>query len=292
MNRARAAARVRIRRYGPPDGRARGADDRVAGEEPLELRYRVGDAWEPLVVTMRTPGADFELAAGFLLAEGIVRERRDLPGMAYCVDVDEDQHYNVVNVDLGPGARLPAAHELRRFAATSACGVCGKGQLEALSMAGCASVPPIAPVNASLIASLPERMRERQDLFERTGGLHAAALFGADGALLALREDVGRHNALDKLLGWAFLEGRVPVHGALVCVSGRASFELAQKCVAAGVGLLAAVSAPSSLAVDVARRFGLTLAGFVRAGRFNVYAGAERVVDDVTSTSDADRSRP
>ena len=286
MNRARAAARVRVRRYGPPDGPARGSDDRVAGEEPLELRYRVGDAWAPLVLTMRTPGADFELAAGFLLAEGIVRERRDLRGMAYCVDVDEDQHYNVVNVDLGPGAHLPEAHELRRFAATSACGVCGKGQLEALSMAGCAAVSPIAPVRASLIASLPERMREHQGLFDRTGGLHAAALFGAEGALLALREDVGRHNALDKLLGWAFLEGRVPLDETLVCVSGRSSFELAQKCVVAGVGLLAAVSAPSSLAIDVARRFGLTLAGFVRGGRFNVYAGADRVIDDLGDTAD------
>jgi FdhD protein len=286
VSRARAAARVRVRRFGPPDGPARGASDRVAGEEPLELRHRVGDAWAPLVVTMRTPGADFELAAGFLLAEGIVRDRRDLRGMAYCVDVGEDQHYNVLNVDLGPGARRPATHELRRFAATSACGVCGKGQLEALSMAGCEPVSPLAPVSASLIASLPERMREHQDLFDRTGGLHAAALFGADGALLALREDVGRHNALDKLLGWAFLEGRVPLDGALVCVSGRSSFELAQKCVVAGVGLLAAVSAPSSLAIEVARRFGLTLAGFVRGGRFNVYAGAERVVDDLAAHLD------
>jgi FdhD protein len=281
VTRPRAAARVRVRRYGRSVGPVRSVDDRVAGEEPLELRYRDGGAWAPLVLTMRTPGADFELAAGLLLAEGIVRERGDLRGMAYCVDVDEQQQYNVVNVDLGPAARLPDAHELRRFAATSACGVCGKGQLEALSMAGCAPVSPLAPVRASLIASLPERMRERQGLFDRTGGLHAAALFDPDGTLLALREDVGRHNALDKVLGWALLEGRVPLDGGLVCVSGRASFELVQKCAVAGAGLLAAVSAPSSLAIDVARRFGVTLAGFVRGGGFNVYAGADAVVDDL-----------
>ena len=284
MTRAGPAVRVRLRRYGAPsaDARAHGISDRVAGEEPLELRHRVGDAWEPLLVTMRTPGADFELAAGFLLAEGIVRDRADVRGMAYCVDVDESQRYNVVNVDLGPGARRPEPHELRRFAATSACGVCGKAQLEALEVAGCRPVPTSPPAPASLITSLPERMRAQQALFDRTGGLHAAALFTPDGALMALREDVGRHNALDKVLGWALLQGHVPLHGALVCVSGRASFELAQKCVVAGVAVLAAVSAPSSLAIDVARRFGLTLAGFVRDGRFNLYAGEERVVDDLS----------
>ena len=290
MSRAGPSTRVRVRRYGAAAAGIRGRSDRVAGEEPLELRHRVGDAWEPLVVTMRTPGADFELAAGFLLAEGIVRERADLRGMAYCVDGDETQRYNVVNVDLAPSARRPEPHELRRFAATSACGVCGKGQLEALEVAGCRTVPAGPPVPASRIARLPERMRAEQALFERTGGLHAAALFAPDGALLALREDVGRHNALDKVLGWALLEGRVPLHGALVCVSGRASFELAQKCVVAGVALLAAVSAPSSLAIDVAHRFDLALAGFVRDGRFNLYAGDERVVDDLSTARSATRS--
>ena len=258
---------------------ATSALDRVAGEEPLELRSLEPEGAVPLVLTMRTPGADFELAAGFLLSERIVRSRQDLRGMAYCTDVDEEQHYNVINVDLAPTARRPEAHELRRFAATSACGVCGKGQLEALSMDGCSPVPESPPLAPSLIASLPERLRERQALFERTGGLHAAGLFERDGTLLAVREDVGRHNALDKLLGWAFLEDRLPLTGALVCVSGRASFELAQKCVVAGVAVLAAVSAPSSLAIEVSKRFGLTLAAFVRDGRFNLYAGTERVVD-------------
>ena len=282
MTRARPATRVRVRRFDAVDA-PRDVDDRVAGEEPLELRWRQSDGWTPLVITMRTPGADFELAAGFLLAEGIIRSRDDLRGMAYCTDVDEEQHYNVVNVDLAPSARRPEDHELRRFTATSACGVCGKGQLEALSLAGCRPLPPCEPVPATLIASLPERMRAHQALFDRTGGPHAAALFDRHGTLLALREDVGRHNALDKLLGWALQQGLLPLHGALVCVSGRASYELAQKCVVAGVSLLAAISAPSSLAIEVARGFDLVLAGFVRNGRFNLYVGGERVVDDLAT---------
>ena len=290
MTRARPANRVRVRRFGVAGG-PRAVDDRVAGEEPLELRWRQGDGWTPLVITMRTPGADFELAAGFLLAEGIVGSRDDLRGMAYCSDVAEEQHDNVVNVELAPSARRPTVEELRRFAATSACGVCGKGQLEALSMAGCRPVAASDPFPASLIASLPGRMRAHQALFDRTGGLHAAALFDHHGALLALREDVGRHNALDKLFGWALLEGLLPLHGALVCVSGRASYELAQKCVVAGVSLLAAVSAPSSLAIDVARRFDLALAGFVRDGRFNLYTGEARVVDDLAATRATDLRR-
>jgi FdhD protein len=280
VTRAAPSTRVRVRRFG--DGAVRRAHaDHVAGEEPLELRWRENGRYRPLLVTMRTPGADFEFAAGFLLAEGIVRDRTDLHGMRYCTDVGEAQRYNVLNLDLGPDARIPSAEELRRFAATAACGVCGKGQLEALEMAGCRPVAQTGPVPASLIASLPGRMRAAQALFDRTGGLHAAALFDATGELLALREDVGRHNALDKVLGWALLEDRVPLGGALVCVSGRASFELAQKCVAAGASVLAAVSAPSSLSIEVARRFGLVLAGFVRDGRFNLYAGAEHVADDL-----------
>jgi FdhD protein len=286
VNPARAAARARVRRYGGSGRRLR--DDRVAGEEPLELRFHDGERWRPLVVTMRTPGADFELAAGFLLAEGIVRRREDVRGMAYCTRVEPEQRHNVVNVELAPGARRPEEHELRRFAATSACGVCGKGQLEALHVAGCRSLPVGAPVAASLIASLPARMRRDQTLFQRTGGLHAAALFDAAGEPLAVREDVGRHNALDKVIGWALLEDRIPLTGALACVSGRASFELAQKCVIAGVGLLAAISAPSSLAIDVARRFCLVLAGFVRDGGFNLYAGEERVVDDLPARAEVD----
>jgi FdhD protein len=286
MNRASPATRVRIRRFGQ-GGPTRERDDHVAGEEPLELRWRQGGDWSPLLVTMRTPGADFEFAAGFLLSEGIVAHRRDLQGISYCTDVDEAQQYNVVNVDLGDSARAPTAAELRHFAATASCGVCGKGQLEALTLQGCRPLPNGTSVRASVIASLPERLRAAQPLFDRTGGLHAAGLFDRDGTLLALREDVGRHNALDKVLGWALLEDRVPLADTLVCVSGRASYELAQKCVAAGAPLLAAVSAPSSLAIDVARRFGLALAGFVRGGGFNLYAGMERVLDDVTGVAEA-----
>jgi FdhD protein len=286
VSRASPATRVRVRRYGP-GATARTSDDHVAGEEPLELRWRQGGEWAPLLVTMRTPGADFDFAAGFLLAEGIIGHRRDLRRMAYCTDVDEAQRYNVVNVELAATARAPTAAELRHFAATASCGVCGKGQLEALTLQGCRPLPTGERVRASVIASLPERLRAAQPLFERTGGLHAAGLFDRSGTLLALREDVGRHNALDKVLGWALLEDRVPLADALVCVSGRASYELAQKCVSAGVPLLAAVSAPSSLAIDVARRFGLALAGFVRGGGFNLYTGAERVVDDVSESAPA-----
>ncbi len=280
--RASPATRVRVRRFGA-GGPARERDDHVAGEEPLELRWRQGGDWSPLLVTMRTPGADFEFAAGFLLSEGIVGHRRDLRRISYCTDVDEAQRFNVVNVELADTARAPTTAELRHFAATASCGVCGKGQLEALSLQGCEPLPEGAPVRASVIAALPARLRAAQPLFERTGGLHAAGLFDLSGSLLALREDVGRHNALDKVLGWALLEDRVPLADTLVCVSGRASYELAQKCVAAGVPLLASVSAPSSLAIDVARRFGLALAGFVRGGGFNLYAGTERVVDDVST---------
>jgi FdhD protein len=282
VRRASPATRVRVRRYGPA-APSRRSDDHVVGEEPLELRWRQGGGeWTPLLVTMRTPGADFEFAAGFLLSEGIVRSRADLRQMAYCQTVEADQRHNVVNVDLAPSARAPTAAELRHFAATASCGVCGKGQLEALTLQGCAPLPPGRRVRASVVASLPERLRAAQPLFERTGGLHAAGLFTSDGTLLAAREDVGRHNALDKLLGWALLEDRVPLADTLVCVSGRASYELAQKCVAAGVPVLAAVSAPSSLAVALARRFGLALAAFVRGGRFNLYAGEERVHDDLS----------
>ncbi|MDA0700431.1 MAG: formate dehydrogenase accessory sulfurtransferase FdhD [bacterium] len=270
-----------IRRFGAPAGRRDGRE-RVAGEEPLQLRLDLDDGSTPLVTTMRTPGADFELAAGFLLAEGIVRRRSDLLGLSYCRDVDDGERYNVVHVRLGPGAQVPAASTLHRFAATAACGVCGKGQLISLADRGCAPVVDGVRVSAALLATLPDRLRRHQPVFERTGGLHAAGLFTADGGLLAVREDVGRHNALDKLFGWAFLAD-VPLAGTMVCVSGRAGYELLQKCVVARVPVFAAVSAPSSLAVAVARGFGITLAAFVRDGRFNVYAHEERVLDDLAA---------
>jgi len=284
VRRAAPAVLAPVRRYGAGAGAGPGARERLAGEEPLQLRLEGDDGSTPLVTTMRTPGADFELAAGFLLAEGIVRDRDDLLGLRYCREVEERERYNVVHVRLGRGARVPAPTSLHRFAATAACGVCGKGQLTSLAERGCAPLDDDVRVGAALLASLPERLRRHQPLFARTGGLHAAGLFTADGRLLAAREDVGRHNALDKVLGWALLAG-VPLAGTLLCVSGRAGYELLQKCVVARVPVFAAVSAPSSLAVEVARSFGVTLAAFVRDGRFNVYAGADRVIDDLGGPS-------
>lgn len=258
--------------------------DAVATEEPLEIRLltdadgRAASAnGTTVAVTMRTPGNDFELAAGFLHGEGIVRAREELRSLRYCTAVPENERANVVNVRLR-AAELPALERLERhFTMTSACGVCGKAHLDALEVRCPAPLGPGPVVPAGVLESLPERLREAQALFGRTGGLHAAGLFRPDGTLLALREDVGRHNALDKLLGWALLQARLPLSDHLVCVSGRASYELLQKGVAAGVSFFAAVSAPSSLAVEVAQRFGVTLVGFLRDRRFNVYTWERRV---------------
>ncbi len=268
--------------------------DAVATEEPLEIRLRatmpapagralpVRPAPVPphrtLAITMRTPGADLELAAGFLYGEGIVRHRDDIARLGYCDSpgMDDERRANVVTVDLhGPPPDLGALE--RHFVTTSACGVCGKASLDSLRVKAPAPLPPGPELASAVLRTLPVTLREAQGLFAATGGLHAAALFEADGRLLALREDVGRHNAVDKLVGWALLEGRLPLHRHLVMVSGRSSFEIVQKCVMAGVSALCAVSAPSSLAVSVARDFGMTLVGFLRGDRFNVYAGLERV---------------
>ena len=251
--------------------------DVLATEEPLEIRLlsRTGER-RTVAVTMRTPGADFELAAGFLFAEGILSSRDDIARISYCVDTDAEQRYNIVNVTLR--GELPELRSLERhFYTTSACGVCGKASLEALEVRGCAALPQTFSVTPDLITSLPDKLREAQGLFDATGGLHAAALFSKEGELLALREDVGRHNALDKLIGWTFLEGLLPLGEHIVLLSGRSSFELLQKSLAAGVGLVCAVSAPSSLAVSVAKEFGITLVGFLRGERFNIYAGEARI---------------
>jgi FdhD protein len=260
-------------------GEARARTDELATEEPLEIRLIAGGAQKTVAVTMRTPGHDFELAAGFLFSEHIVRARDDIRRMTYCVDptVDAAQQYNIVNVELA-GSALPEFAGLdRHFFTSSACGVCGKVSLEALRMRGC-SAPPTGPaVTPELLESLPERLSGAQGLFQSTGGLHAAALFDPAGALITAREDVGRHNAMDKLIGWTLLEARLPLHGCIVMVSGRASYELLQKAVVAGAPVFCAVSAPSSLAVQVAREFGITLVGFLRGDRFNVYAGLERI---------------
>jgi FdhD protein len=245
----------------------------------MEIRLEAGGRRRTVAVTMRTPGQDFELAAGFLYGEGVLASRNEVRRIAYCLDpdTDPDQQYNIVSVELR-AVELPDLAPLERhFYTTSACGVCGRASLEALRVRGCAAMPPGPEVPAGVLGTLPDRLRQAQGIFRATGGLHAAALFDARGELLALREDVGRHNAMDKLVGWAFLEDRLPLRDRVVLVSGRASFELLQKACAAGASIFCAVSAPSSLAVDVAREFGMTLVGFLRGERFNIYAGAERI---------------
>jgi FdhD protein len=261
------------------DGRMRVQPDVLATEEPMEIRLIVGGTKQTVAVTMRTPGADFELAAGFLYGEGIVSSTEDVLKISYCVDsdLDAEQQYNIVNVELRGGRGFDLRPLERHFYTTSACGVCGKASLEQLELRGCQVMPEGPDVSAETIKALPDKLREAQGLFDATGGLHAAALFDKRGNLLALREDVGRHNATDKLVGWALMEGRLPLTDHIVMVSGRSSFEILQKCLAAGAPVVCAISAPSSLAVDVARDFGMTLVGFLRGDRFNVYAGSERI---------------
>ena len=253
--------------------------DRLATEEPLEIRLRAGGESRTIAITMRTPGNDFELAAGFLHNEGILTRYDTLLGISFCIDrdVDAEQRYNIVNVDLA-ARTLPDLRMLdRHFTTTSACGVCGKANLDALEERGLERVASDIALDAETIVALPDRLRAAQGVFAQTGGLHAAALFDAAGALAAVREDVGRHNALDKLVGSAFLAKRLPLDRSVLLVSGRASYELVQKAVAARIPIVCAVSAPSSLAVDLARRFGVTLVGFLRGSRFNVYAHPDRI---------------
>ncbi|MEW6637098.1 MAG: formate dehydrogenase accessory sulfurtransferase FdhD [Actinomycetota bacterium] len=281
LERSRRGSKTRTRVRVFEDGRTRLRSDVLATEEPVEIRVVSGTdgARQTVAVTMRTPGSDFELAAGFLHGEGVVSSPEDIVRISYCVDpeVDAGQRYNIVNVELRGGLSYDLSSLERHFYTTSACGVCGKASIEQLELRGCPAIPPGPEVHAEVLRSLPERLREAQGLFEETGGLHAAALFDASGELLAIREDVGRHNAVDKLIGWALLEGGLPLRERVVMVSGRSSFEILQKCLAAGTPIVCAVSAPSSLAVDVARRFGITLVGFLRGDRFNVYSGSERV---------------
>jgi FdhD protein len=275
----RSGSKTKVRVRVVEDGRARTRPDSLATEEPMEIRLVSGDSSRTVAVTMRTPGADFELAAGFLYGEGVVSSPEDILKMSYCVsaDLDAEQQYNIVNVELRGGRDYDLRPLERHFYTTSACGVCGKASLEQLELRGCPVIAPGPEVAAEAVYSLPGKLREAQGLFEATGGLHAAALFDAQGNLLALKEDVGRHNATDKLVGWALLEGRLPLSEHIVMVSGRSSFEILQKCLTAGVPIVCAISAPSSLAVDVARRFGMTLVGFLRGNRFNVYSGHERI---------------
>jgi len=261
------------------DGRSERRPDALAVEEPMEIRLVLPGraAALSLSVTMRTPGHDFELAAGFLQSEGVVRGRQDIATISYCVDGPEEQRYNVVNVALRPGVAFAPERLVRHVYTTSSCGVCGKASLDAIRLQGLQPVDGALRLDAGLVVTLPETLRQEQTLFERTGGLHAAALFDEQGHLVVVREDVGRHNAVDKLVGERLLAGALPLSRCVLLVSGRASFEIMQKALAAGIPAVCAVSAPSSLAVDLAREFGMVLIGFLRGSRFNVYAGADRV---------------
>ncbi len=259
------------------NGKMRSRSDNLTTEEPLEIRLLSPN--RTIAVTMRTPGADFELAAGFLYSEGVISCKQDIQRMSYCVDesVDGEQRYNIVNVELREGLTPDLQPLERHFFTSSACGVCGKTSIAALQMRGCPVIASGLTVTPDIIYSLPDQLRASQGIFTATGGLHAAAVFDSQGQMLNLREDVGRHNALDKLIGAALLADELPFKDHIVMVSGRSSFEILQKSAAAGVPIVCSVSAPSSLAVSVAQEFGITLIGFLRGERFNVYTGYERI---------------
>ncbi|WP_055714452.1 formate dehydrogenase accessory sulfurtransferase FdhD [Streptomyces torulosus] len=275
---------IRIR-----DGAVSTRPDTLVAEEPLEIRL----GGKPLAITMRTPGDDFALAAGFLVSEGVLAERSDLQNIVYCAGATADgsNTYNVVDVRTTSGVVIPDITLERNVYTTSSCGLCGKASLDAVRTTARwpiddthgGDAPPVR-LDPDLLAGLPDRLRAAQRVFDRTGGLHAAALFTEDGELLDVREDVGRHNAVDKLIGRALQNGSLPLSRAVLLVSGRASFELAQKAVMAGIPVLAAVSAPSSLAVDLAAETGLTLVGFLRGASMNVYAGEHRIALRATAT--------
>ncbi|MCZ2402605.1 formate dehydrogenase accessory sulfurtransferase FdhD [Paenarthrobacter sp. Z7-10] len=257
-------------------------EDALAAEEPLEIRL----GQKAFSVTMRTPGDDFDLVAGFLVSEGVIWQPEQLVSLRFCAGEDENgrQTFNVVEAQLRPDVALPDTGLERHVYTSSSCGICGTASIDAVRksshyLLADSADPESSRIPAELLASLPDRLREQQKLFERTGGVHAAGLFSAAGELLCLREDVGRHNAVDKVVGWALREGRLPLAGTVLQVSGRASFELVQKAALAGIEILAAVSAPSSLAVELAAESGLTLVGFSRGSSLNVYTHPDRVLE-------------
>ena len=270
----RVTARRRVQHVTADDAVAR--PETLVVEEPLEIRVNGA----PLSVTMRTPGSDIELAQGFLLTEGIVSRRDDILAVRYCRGANEEgvNSYNVLDVTLAPDVPAPEVDPTRNFYTTSSCGVCGKASLEAVRLISkhCPGDDPTI-VSAETLSALPRKLRDKQKVFAATGGLHGAALFASDGAVLVVREDIGRHNAVDKVIGWALEQRRIPLSGTVLLVSGRASFELTQKAVMAGIPVLAAVSAPSSLAVDLASQSGLTLVAFLRGDSMNIYTRPDRV---------------
>jgi FdhD protein len=252
------------------DGTIRPVQDALAAEEPLEIRIN----GTPLTVTMRTPGHDLELAAGFLLTEGIIQSRGQIAAIRAATPQNGTRS-NVVEIELQESGFDRAALQ-RNFFAASSCGICGKASIEAIRTRGLQPPNPELRFNPEVLCRLPDSLREEQAVFSRTGGLHAAALFDEAGALLAVREDIGRHNAVDKIAGWAMLDGCLPLSTHVMMVSGRGGFEIVQKALAMGIPILASVSAPSSLAVKLAHELGLTLVGFLRGRRFVVYSGAFR----------------
>ena len=259
-----------------PDGDARTRTDEVATEEPLEIRVRHRGHEHQVAVTMRTPGNDFELATGFLYSEGLIRTRTHVTKVSYCASGPPEQLYNQVTVELTDGAPFDPLEMQRNFYTTSSCGVCGKASLDAVRVQS----DPIQDgpeVDHEIFNTLPKKLRAGQRIFERTGGLHAAGLFDTNGELLLLREDVGRHNAVDKLIGKLVMDGVVPAKDRILQVSGRTSFEIMQKAATAGIPIVSAVSAPPSLAVALADELNMTLIGFVRGDSFNVYAGPRRI---------------
>ena len=256
-------------------------DDLLAVEEPLEIRVGFGPLndrqQKSLSVTMRTPGHDFELALGFLFTEGIIQSFHQVESIKYCDDVGRaEEKENVVRVELKPEVQLDVQKLQRNFYTTSSCGVCGKSSIEAVKVY-CETLAVNWSVKADIVHALPVKLREAQRVFEHTGGLHASGLFNVQGELVLLREDIGRHNALDKVVGAMLVNGELPLSNYILLVSGRTSFELVQKAARAGIPLLAGVGAPSSLAVSLAKDFIMTLLGFVRNGKFNIYSGLERI---------------
>ena len=265
--------------------------DVLAVEEPLEIRLGIpNDGHRSISITMRTPGDDSELAAGFLFTEGIIKSAAEVKQIRHCglkiqkstdvIDRASALNSNTIRVDLSEGIDIDFKRLQRHFYTTSSCGVCGKSSIDALRTGAVRLSGDSLKIDADLIHALPARLRTSQDLFDQTGGLHASALFTMDGKLEIVREDVGRHNALDKVIGAKFLAGELPLSDRILLVSGRASFELVQKALMAGIPMLVAVGAPSSLAVELASEFGMTLVGFVRDGSFNIYTGGLRIAND------------
>ena len=274
-------AKIQIYRVGPRGITMDG--DLVTTEEPLEIRINYYNGvvleWERVGITMRTPGSDYELTAGFLFTEGIIRDQHAIQRISHCLERDVEQRYNIVNLYLKPGETIDLKLLTRNFYTTSSCGVCGKASLESLEIKDYSALSySDGQVSSDVVRSLSTSMRKRQGLFRRTGGLHAAGLFELDGSLICLREDVGRHNAVDKVIGQGLLSKSLPFDQKILAVSGRTSFEIMQKALTAGVPMVVGVGAPSSLAVELAKKFHITLIGFANSDGFNIYCGEQRII--------------